>query len=172
MFGFDRFEVVYVTSRHTSPGSARPTNRSLQYRRREKRYSRRTSGLSLPPGARTTAASWRRPSAQHGHFSGSTPVPLKQVMCHGVGASLINYFWHAGMRDVWNALNHRLLKWVKWEKGLYKYAAVRWLQRQYKERPNHLPIGYWFNHEYLHSDEEHEEPCEANLAKRSHDRRE
>jgi hypothetical protein len=28
-------------------------------------------------------------------------------------------FWNGGMRDVWNQLNHRLLKWVKWEKGLY-----------------------------------------------------
>ena len=51
---------------------------------------------------------------------------------------LINYyhkFWQAGMRDVWNGLNQRLLKWVKWEKGLYKYASVRWLKQQYKENP-------------------------------------
>lgn len=51
---------------------------------------------------------------------------------------LINYFhkfWHAGMRDVWNGLNHRLLKWVKWEKGLYKYASLRWLKQQYKKDP-------------------------------------
>jgi len=42
---------------------------------------------------------------------------------------LIGYyhkFWEGGhacslifnMCDVWNQLNHRLLKWVKWEKGL------------------------------------------------------
>jgi group II intron reverse transcriptase/maturase len=52
---------------------------------------------------------------------------------------LVNYFhkfWHAGMRDVWNALNHRLLKWVKWEKGLYKYASVRWLRQQYRQSPH------------------------------------
>jgi len=51
---------------------------------------------------------------------------------------LINYyhkFWQAGMRDVWNGLNHRLLKWVKWEKGLYKYGSVKWLKQQYKESP-------------------------------------
>ena len=51
---------------------------------------------------------------------------------------LINYyhkFWQAGMRDVWNGLNQRLLNWVKWEKGLYKYASVRWLKLQYKENP-------------------------------------
>lgn len=37
-------------------------------------------------------------------------------------------FWIAGMRPVWNQLNHRLLKWVKWEKGLFKYASLRWLR--------------------------------------------
>ncbi len=44
-------------------------------------------------------------------------------------------FWEGDMRDVWNQLNHRLLKWVKWEKGLYKYNAIRWLRKQYKENP-------------------------------------
>jgi RNA-directed DNA polymerase len=39
------------------------------------------------------------------------------------------------MRAVWNQLNHRLLKWVKWEKGLFKYAALRWLRGRYKENP-------------------------------------
>ncbi len=51
---------------------------------------------------------------------------------------LINYFhkfWQAGMRIVWNGLNHRLLKWVKWEKGLYKYRSVHWLKQQYKQNP-------------------------------------
>jgi group II intron reverse transcriptase/maturase len=44
-------------------------------------------------------------------------------------------FWNAGMRPVWNQLNHRLLKWVKWEKGLYKYASLRWLRQQYSRNP-------------------------------------
>ena len=51
---------------------------------------------------------------------------------------LINHYhklWQAGMRDVWNGLNHRLLKWVKWEKGSYKYASLKWLKQQYKEDP-------------------------------------
>jgi group II intron reverse transcriptase/maturase len=51
---------------------------------------------------------------------------------------LINYFHKfedGQMRYVWNQLNHRLLKWVKWEKGLYKKAAVAWLKLQYKENP-------------------------------------
>jgi RNA-directed DNA polymerase len=40
------------------------------------------------------------------------------------------------IRYVWNQLNHRLLKWVKWEKGLYKMGAVRWLKSQYKRQPD------------------------------------
>lgn len=51
---------------------------------------------------------------------------------------LLNYYHKLrgeSMREVWNQLNHRLLKWVKWEKGLYKMAAVRWLKRQYKASP-------------------------------------
>jgi hypothetical protein len=52
---------------------------------------------------------------------------------------IINYyhhFWEGDMRFVWNQLNARLLKWVKWEKGLYKLASVRYLQTKYKERPD------------------------------------
>lgn len=45
-------------------------------------------------------------------------------------------FWNAGMRPVWNQLNHPLLKWVKWEKGLFKYASLRWLRARYHEQPN------------------------------------
>lgn len=52
---------------------------------------------------------------------------------------VINYyhkFWKDDMRNVWNQLNARLLKWVKWEKDLYKKAAVKYLQARYKEQPN------------------------------------
>lgn len=52
---------------------------------------------------------------------------------------IINYyhkFWKDDMRREWNQLNARLLKWVKWEKDLYKKASVRYLQTKYKERPN------------------------------------
>ena len=45
-------------------------------------------------------------------------------------------FWKEDMRIVWNQLNARLLKWVKWEKDLYKMASVRYLKTKYKERPN------------------------------------
>ena len=52
---------------------------------------------------------------------------------------IINYyheFWKGDLHNVWYQLNTRLLKWVKWEKGLYKKAAVRYLQTKYKECPN------------------------------------
>ena len=51
---------------------------------------------------------------------------------------IINYyhkFWKEDMRIVWNQLNARLLKWVKWEKGLYKKASVRYLKTKCKENP-------------------------------------
>ena len=51
---------------------------------------------------------------------------------------IINYyhkFRKSDMREVWWQLNNRLLKWVKWEKGLYKKASVNYLKTKYKERP-------------------------------------
>lgn len=47
-----------------------------------------------------------------------------------------HYFWEDDMREVWRQLNIRLLKWVKWEKDLYKKACVRYLKTKYKEKPN------------------------------------
>jgi len=43
---------------------------------------------------------------------------------------LSNYyqkFWDGMMSHVWHQLNQRILKWVKWEKGLKGRAAKRWL---------------------------------------------
>jgi RNA-directed DNA polymerase len=52
---------------------------------------------------------------------------------------IMNYyhkFRKSDMREVWWQLNIRLLKWVKWEKGLYKKASLRYLQTKHKERPD------------------------------------
>lgn len=67
--------------------------------------------------------------------------PIKEVAnrLNPVIRGLLNYYQKLrgeSIREVWNQLNHRLLKWVKWEKGLYKWAAVRWLKQQYKSTPN------------------------------------
>lgn len=59
---------------------------------------------------------------------------------------IINYFHKFesdSMRYVWNQLNARLLKWVKWEKGLYKYAAIKWLKIKYKESPELFAHWRW-----------------------------
>ena len=51
---------------------------------------------------------------------------------------IINYFHkfqRKDMRQVWNQLNARLLKWVKWEKDLGKKAALCYLRTRYKENP-------------------------------------
>ena len=47
------------------------------------------------------------------------------------------------MRCVWNQVNARLLKCVKWEKDLYKYAATRWLKTKYKENPRLFAHWQW-----------------------------
>jgi len=59
---------------------------------------------------------------------------------------IMNYyhkFSNGHIRYIWNQLNARLLKWVKWEKGLYKYATIRWLKHKYKSNPSFsaLAIG-------------------------------
>ena len=56
------------------------------------------------------------------------------------------------MRDVWNQLNHRLLKWVKWEKGLCKYASLRWLRAQNGRNPGLFAhwSGVWWTLGFRH----------------------
>lgn len=56
-----------------------------------------------------------------------------------ISRGIINYYcklWSNHSREVWYQLNERLVKWVKWEKGLYKKRAVKWLKNLYKESPN------------------------------------
>jgi len=55
---------------------------------------------------------------------------------------LKNYFckfWSGHTYNMWYHLNGRLLKWVKWEKGLSPRAARRWLQLVYKKNPGLFP---------------------------------
>jgi len=52
---------------------------------------------------------------------------------------IINYyhkFQRNAMSFVWMQLNARLLKWVKWAKGLGKKSALSYLRVRYKENPN------------------------------------
>lgn len=53
-------------------------------------------------------------------------------------SGIINYyhkFQRKDMRSVWNSLNARLQKWVKWEKDLSKKKAMRYLQTKCKQNP-------------------------------------
>lgn len=55
---------------------------------------------------------------------------------------IINYygkFSTGHLRTVLHQLNVRLLKWVKWEKGLYKMKSIYWLRNKFKELPNLFP---------------------------------
>ncbi len=73
---------------------------------------------------------WRKPIEE-------IALKLKPVI-----QGVMNYygkFWTLHTRCVWYQLNIRLLKWVKWEKGLYKKAAVKWLQQKYKDKPRLFP---------------------------------
>jgi RNA-directed DNA polymerase len=52
---------------------------------------------------------------------------------------VMNYyckFWSGHTYTLWNQLNKRLKKWVKWEKGLYIFASIRWLQLKHRYRPD------------------------------------
>jgi group II intron reverse transcriptase/maturase len=51
---------------------------------------------------------------------------------------IINYyckFSTGHTRFIWYQLNTRLLKWVKWEKGLYVMETLKWLRKKHRERP-------------------------------------
>jgi len=70
--------------------------------------------------------------------------PLQEVasLLAPVIRGIINYyhkFWDRHMHSVWYGLNQRLLKWVKWEKGLYKQEAIQWVKQQYKDNPGLFP---------------------------------
>ena len=45
------------------------------------------------------------------------------------------------MRQVWNSLNARLLKWVKWEKYYGKKKSIRYLKAIFKEKP--VLFAHW-----------------------------
>ncbi|MEJ7683603.1 MAG: group II intron reverse transcriptase/maturase [Segetibacter sp.] len=67
------------------------------------------------------------------------PIEAIAAKLQPVIRGVINYYckiWSSHTRYVWQQFNARLLKWVKCEKGLYKKAAIKWLQTKYREKPN------------------------------------
>jgi len=54
----------------------------------------------------------------------------------------MNYYCKFGIYYTyrfWYQVNQRLLKWVKWEKGLSLGKAIHWLREEWKRRPNLFP---------------------------------
>ena len=55
---------------------------------------------------------------------------------------IINYygkFSKGHLRFICHQLNIRILKWVKWEKGLYKMRALEWLRGKFKTNSQLFP---------------------------------
>ena len=55
---------------------------------------------------------------------------------------VINYYCKISKNDTylfWRGVNERILKWVKWEKGLRQHNAIKWLRTKWKENPNLFP---------------------------------
>lgn len=55
---------------------------------------------------------------------------------------IINYYCKISSvytRTFWYQVNQRLLKWVKWEKGLGLTKAIQWLRAVWKRNPNLFP---------------------------------
>lgn len=70
------------------------------------------------------------------------PIEAIAMKLRPVIQGVINYyckFWTSHTHIIWYQLNMRILKWVKWQKGLYTKAAIRWLKTKYKEKPGLFP---------------------------------
>ena len=64
---------------------------------------------------------------------------------------IMNYyckFWTGHTNGLWFQLNSRLIKWVKWEKGLSTRSAIRWLKNKFKGQPDLFPhwalVSPWY----------------------------
>jgi group II intron reverse transcriptase/maturase len=66
------------------------------------------------------------------------PIEVIAATLNPIITGVVNYygkFWKEHMRSVWMQLNERLLKWVRWEKGLYRKSALQWIKKKYAESP-------------------------------------
>ena len=66
------------------------------------------------------------------------PIELLAEELNPIIRGIKNYyckFSTGHTRYLWQQLNERLLKWVQWEKGLNKKAALKWLRNKYRESP-------------------------------------
>jgi len=74
------------------------------------------------------------------------PITVLAGAVNPIIRGLHNYygkFWKGMMSHVWHQLNIRLLKWVKWEKGLNVRAARKWLRSLFKLNPGLFLHWQW-----------------------------
>jgi RNA-directed DNA polymerase len=67
------------------------------------------------------------------------PVEELSRALNPITRGVINYYcniWSSHTRRLWIYLNVRLTKWVMWEKGLERRAALRWLRNKYAQKPD------------------------------------
>lgn len=76
------------------------------------------------------------------------PITELAKVLNPIVRGISNYyqkFWDGMLSHVWYQLNNRLLKWVKWEKGLVGKAAKRWLRHHFKLNP-----GLFYHWRWVH----------------------
>jgi RNA-directed DNA polymerase len=74
--------------------------------------------------------------------NGEKPIEELAAKLSSVIRGVLNYYRIGAVKAsayLWNQLNLRLLKWVKWEKGLNKSAALVWLRMKYRLKPDLFP---------------------------------
>ena len=67
------------------------------------------------------------------------PIEELARLLNPIIRGVVNYYchiWSKHTERLWLQLNHRLWKWVKWEKGLHPMTALKWLRNKYKESPD------------------------------------
>jgi len=70
------------------------------------------------------------------------PIEKLSLELRPIIQGVMNYyckFWTSHTHFLWLQINERIVKWAKWEKGLFKKSAVIWLRKKYKENPQLFP---------------------------------
>ena len=73
---------------------------------------------------------WRKPIEELA--AKLSPVIRGVMNYYRIGAAKASVY-------LWNQLNLRLLKWVRWEKRLPKEAALSWLRKKFRQKPALFP---------------------------------
>jgi len=67
------------------------------------------------------------------------PVEVLAKLLNPISRDIINYYcklWSGHTYHIWQQLNFRLWKWVRWDKGLSGMSGLHWLRTKYRENPN------------------------------------